>query len=378
MQGIYRNAGLVLRLGMTVAALLFAQQSLAAGTTAGTDIDNLATVAYDVGGNTQTPIESAPGAGNSVPGVGQGTLTTFVVDNRVDFTLTPVGTHKIVNPGETDAFVEFTLTNTGNSAQDFRMVATNLASTDPAVFGLLDTDADMLNLRVRVDNDANGVTLADLDYADELGEDASVTLYVFVDADVTVVNGDIANVDLEVTAADAGVASTLGSDTTDDAGNADDPTVVQNVLAEGGALGDGTLNVQHGFQVESAALVISKVATLISDPFNNTGADRKAIPGAVVEYVITIDNSAGTSAATNVVVTDALNDVTIVSDFYGGTDEFELDNGGTVTTCTEQNDPPDLCEFAAGAITIGVAAPAAGIDIAAGDILTATFRVTID
>lgn len=377
MKGMQRKAGLVLRLGITAAALLFTQQSFAAGTSAGTDIDNMATVAYDVGGNPQTVIESAPGAGNSTPGVGVGTVTTFVVDNRVDFTLTPVGTHKIVNPGETDAFVELTLTNTGNSPQDFRMVATNLLSTDPAVFGLLDTDADMLNLRVRVDNDLNGVTLADLDYADELGEDASVTLYIFADADVTVVNGDIANVDLEVTAADAGVASTLGPDTTDDAGNADDTALVQNVLAEGGALGDGVLNVQHGFQVESAALVISKVATLISDPFNGTGVDRKAIPGAVVEYVITIDNSAGTSIATNVVVTDALNDVTIVSDFFG-TDEFELDNGGAVTTCTEETDPPDQCEFNAGAITIGVAAPAAGIDVAAGDVLTVTFRVTID
>ena len=60
----------LMKLSMTALVLLFAQQATAAGTTAGTDVDNLATVDYFVNGNDQEDIESAPGAGNSVPGVG--------------------------------------------------------------------------------------------------------------------------------------------------------------------------------------------------------------------------------------------------------------------------------------------------------------------
>jgi hypothetical protein len=108
MKGIKRKDSFLLKLGMSALVLLFTQHAIAAGTTAGTDVDNLATVDYEVNGNNQEDIESAPGAGNSVPGVGNGTATSFEVDNRVDFTLTQVGAaHTVVSPGDTDTFVEF-------------------------------------------------------------------------------------------------------------------------------------------------------------------------------------------------------------------------------------------------------------------------------
>ena len=68
------------------AVLLGAPLAQAAGTTAGTSIDNRATISYSVSGTPQTPIESAPG-GNSTPGAGNGADTSFLVDNRIDFTL---------------------------------------------------------------------------------------------------------------------------------------------------------------------------------------------------------------------------------------------------------------------------------------------------
>ena len=48
------------KLVMTATLLFLGQLALAAGTTAGTDVVNLATVDYEVNGTNQEDIESAP------------------------------------------------------------------------------------------------------------------------------------------------------------------------------------------------------------------------------------------------------------------------------------------------------------------------------
>jgi len=369
----------LMKLGMTALVLLFAQQATAAGTTAGTDVDNLATVDYFVNGNDQEDIESAPGAGNSVPGVGNGTVTTFVVDNRVDFTLTQVGAaHTTVTPGDTDAFVEFLLTNNGNSAQDFRMVVTQLGSGDGAVNTLVDTDVDLNNLRIRVGNAGGIPVLGDFEYGDEIAEDASVTVYVFGDADVVLglVDLDVANLELSATVAAAGLAATLGGDLVDDVGNADDPAAIDIVFADGGALGDGIETDRDGFLVSSAGLNVTKVATVIDDPFNGT-TNPKAIPGATVEYVITIANS-GAVNADNVSVTDSIDaDVVFIADFYTGQDLLVVNDGTTITPCNADGGDADTdgCALDGQDLTVGNANLA--ITVVAGTTLTVTYRVTI-
>jgi hypothetical protein len=50
--------------------------AFAAGTAAGTDINNRATVNYQVGSVAQTPVESSP-LGNSTPGTGNGSNTSL-------------------------------------------------------------------------------------------------------------------------------------------------------------------------------------------------------------------------------------------------------------------------------------------------------------
>ena len=143
-----------------------------------------------------------------------------------------------------------------------------------------------------------------------------------------------------------------------------------------GLLGDGIETAEDGFTVVVAALDITKTGTLISDPFNLT-TDPKAIPGAIIEYVITIDNTGG-AVATNVIVSDVFTDITLLADFFGA-DEVEINNDGTVTTCTQEADAlPDVCVLAGSTLTVGVAAPAAGLDVLGGTIMTVTFRVTID
>ncbi|MDA0680599.1 MAG: hypothetical protein O3A13_11275 [Proteobacteria bacterium] len=240
------------RLGLTAGVLLLTQHAFAAGTTAGTDINNLATVSYEVGTVLQPVVESAPGVGNDVPGVGNGTITTFMVDNRVDFSLTQVGsTNTIVTPGQTDAYLEFLLTNDGNLPQDFNLALIPLASGDgPVNTTFTDTDVELANLRIRVGNGGGVPVLTDLPYGDEIAVGATVTVYVFGDADLLLglVNNDVANYELTATVAAAGTALTLGTDLVDDVGNPD-TAAVEVVFAEGGAIGDGVLEVRDGFVV---------------------------------------------------------------------------------------------------------------------------------
>jgi uncharacterized repeat protein (TIGR01451 family) len=380
MKTLREKCSFIVKLGMTAMVLLFTQHALAAGTTAGTDVDNMATVNYAVGGNPQTEIESSP-TGNSTPGA-SGTLTTFVVDNRVDFTLAQVGgAHTTAAPGETNAFVEFLLTNTGNSTMDFRLVATQLGSADGAVNGLVDTDVDMSLVRVRVGNGGGAPVLGDLDYVDEIAEDDSVTIYIFADAGVLLVDNDVANLELEGTAAAAGLALTRGADLVDDAGSADDPAVIDIVFANGVAapgLGDGTESDRDGFEIISAALEITKVATVIWDPFNEA-VFPKAIPGAIVEYVITVDNT-GAEDADNVVITDSIDtDVDFIFDAYAG-DDVEIINDGAaqVTPCNADGSDADDdgCALDGQDLTIGDPTDLA-ITVTAGTLMTITYRVTI-
>lgn len=380
MKRLKEKYSFLVRVGMTATVLLLSQYTLAAGTTAGTDVDNLATVNYEVGGNAQTEIESSP-TGNSVPGA-NGTPTSFEVDNRVDFTVAQVGAaHTPVFPGETDAFAEFTLTNDGNSPMDFRLVALQLGSGDGAVNLLTDTDDDMANVRVRVGNGGSAPVLADLDYVDEIAEDATVTIYVFADAGLSLSNGDIANLELQATAATAGVALTLGADLVDDAGSLDDPAAVDIVFADGvvtpPGLGDGVESDRDGFEVSSATLEISKVATVVFDPFNDT-TNPKAIPGAIVEYVITVDNT-GTEDADNVVITDFIDtDVNFIVDFYTGDDVEIVNNLVVVTPCNADatDSDNDGCALDGQDLTVGDPTDLP-LTVAAGTIMTITYRVTI-
>ena len=366
----------IVKLGISTAALLLSQHVFAAGTVAGTDIDNLATVTYEVGAVVQDVVESAPGVGNAVPGAGNGTVTTFVVDNRVDFSLVQVGNaHTTVTPGETDAFVEFLLSNDGNSAQDFNMLVTQLNTGDGLVNTLDDSNVDLANLRVRVGNAGGVPVLADLSYGDEIAPDTAVTVYVFGDADLVLglVNGNVANIELTATVAAAGAALAEGTALTDDLANPD-TAGLEVVFAEGGlVLGDGVESDRDGFIVSSAGLTVSKVATVVSDPFNGT-TNPKAIPGATIEYVITIANGGG-SDADAVSVADALDaDIAFDATFNGGSG-LDILNGVTPIACIADGNAADGCTLVGQDLTVGnVSLP---ITVAAGTSLVVTYRVTI-
>ncbi len=127
---------------------------------------------------------------------------------------------------------------------------------------------------------------------------------------------------------------------------------------------------------------VVKSATIISDPVNNT-TNPKAIPGAIIEYTITIANGTNGSTATNIVVTDSLN-----TNITAGTLAFNPNtyaagqgvqvtapniNGGAAQNLTNAADA-DAGNFnVTGVNTVTVS----GIALNTGQSATVKFRVTV-
>lgn len=325
MKRIMMLCGRIPRLCLMTIGLLFAQQSFAIGTPAGDSVSNQASVAYSVGGVVQNAVDS--------------NIATFVVDQRVDFTLAEVdGIPTPVTPGLPNAVTAFTLTNTGNAVQDFNLSAVNLVGG--TVNGNTDTAQVEDPPRVFADTNGSGVFDAGDDvFVDELSDIAganSILVFVVANVPVTLPDGAGANVEITATAHDAGAAG-LGAITTDDSGVADDTTLVQVVFANGN--GGGVEVAQDGYAVASASLSATKGSAVIDDGFSVT--DPKAIPGATIEYTVTILNT-GAQDATGVGLVDPLDaNVTIALGEYGGGDA-EVDQGGALfDACTLDTDDVD-------------------------------------
>lgn len=184
----------------------------------------------------------------------------------------------------------------------------------------------------------------------------TINVYVVADADGLVAN------DRAVYAVVAQPALVGGATiTSDDSGSADVAGLVQNVFADGTGDVDETnaadtdFNGRHSdtgvFAVQAADLTVTKTSTVVWDPVSCaaslptaptdggecTADNPKAIPGAYIEYTITIVN-AGNSAASNVTLTDALtdelDDFDFVTDAYN---DYEADGNLLADDCI--NDP---------------------------------------
>jgi uncharacterized repeat protein (TIGR01451 family) len=361
-------------------AISVSQQALAAGTAANTDILNRATVNFQVGGVAQSPVESSP-TGNSTAGVGAGSDTTFKVDNKIDLTVTEVGGAATnVGAGAANVVTTFKVTNTGNNPQGYNLSAANVGGT---LFTRADA-FDMTNLRTFVSTAACSGVSPTPAYASAtdtavnvttLAADACAYVFIVADTPVTATNGQASNVRLTALTR---VATTLAA-VTQTAG-ADTATVVDVVFADTGRDAQETADDQYF--VQTAALSVGKTSTVISDPFNNV-TNPKSIPGAVMEYGITLTNT-GAVSATVVTITDPvpINTTFANATYNAGASNVSITVGATTTFCqaeaggTDSNS--DGCfRTAGGVLTVG--APAlATVATGGGNAVTVRFRVTIN
>jgi len=281
--------GLILALAFFIGG---SHVALAVGTASGSSIDNTATVDYQVGGISQTQLTS--------------NTASFVVDNRVDVTVAESNTAYVdVVPGATAQVLTFTVSNTGNTTQDFGLAAA--AGSDP--FGGTDNfNATIVGWYVE-DGTTVGYQAAEdtATYIDELAADGTATVYIVANIPVAQANGDIAAYTLTATTRDGGTGGAQGNVTANDSGSAN--TAGVDVVWGDGAgdtdlATDGAFSDTGAYRVVSAALTVTKSVAIISDPFN-LAVNPKAIPGATMRYTITVQNTSTTTAATSVVIVDA-------------------------------------------------------------------------
>ena len=332
-----------------------ASPALAGGTAAGSTITNTVTVNYQVSGVSQT----ATGASN-----------TFTVDRKVNLTVAEVGTTTTqVSPGQTAAVTTFTVTNTSNATLDFALVAAQ-QSGGAGAHSNSDT-FDVTNVKVYVDTNSNGSYDAGTDlevaYLDELVADTSKTVFVVSDVPLGRVTGDVAAVTLTATGREGGAAASQGVALTQTTGA--NTAAMDTVFADGAGAGDAARNADFAakddYSILAAALTITKLSTVISDPFNGT-TNPKAIPGATIEYCIVVSNAAGSATASSVAISDPLPTTVTYSSGYGAF------INGTVTSGVCNADGTAGGSFASGTVSGTLSS------VAAGETKTLRFRATIN
>ena len=296
----------------------------------------------------------------SVSGVAQTAETdsdTFTVDRRVNVTVQWVGPATSVAPGAQNQAIAFDVTNLSNDTIDLDLAAA-LASG---------TAANIDNFEFYLDDGDNTFDAGDtlVTYLDEVVEDDTVRVFVVADIDLAAVNGDSFDVTLTANAHAGGGAGALGAELTATAG-ANNVNAIDTVLFDGAgdtdAANDGAFSDTGTYTVAGALVTVAKSSRVLADPVNNFLAggapnpDAKAIPGATVEYCITVANAAGAATATDVDVADDLPaDVTFVtgSSFVDG--DANCENGTAGGTFSDGTGPAgedqvlgDLSDIAAG------------------------------
>jgi len=335
---------------LATAALLWGTAGIASaiGADAGTVVSNTATVVFTVNAVVQPVVAS--------------TAVDFMVDRRVDLTLVAVPlTYVTVTPNTSGAIL-FSLTNTSNASLNFNLSGANNAS-DP--FGGIDT-FNPTAITAVVDAGTIGTYEPGVDtatFVDTLIEDGNVGVWLVGAIAAGETSGGIAAVTLTATARET--SANGGGALVQEAG-LDVTGTMQTVFADGlgdtDLLHDAAFSDSGAFLVASADVTIAKTETLISDPIN-LAVNPRHIPGAVVQYVVTVTNAA-TSAlpATTLTISDVIPaGVTFVP--------ASIDLGGVA-----QSDALDLDAGSFGAGTVTVTLPT----LAPGASAVITFRVTVN
>lgn len=284
----------------------------AAGTAAGTTISNKATLNFSVGGVAQPAIASSPTGSSD----GTGANTDFLVDNKISHTVVATDTSAVsVIPGQTGVTLSFSVTNTGNFTQDYRLTAANLASAQ-TVFtaGNLVTDNFDVAIGTCVVN-VNGVAQT---FISNLAPDASIPVTVTCTIPASQVNLDVAGLSLTAEARTAGTSGNGVLTQTTTANTAGVDIVFADAAGSDDIARDARSSARSAYRVSSAVIAVTKTVAPVCDPFNGNTLPKQ-IPGAYVKYTITIANSASGTSATLTTVTDTLNaNVTFDPDLITG------------------------------------------------------------
>jgi uncharacterized repeat protein (TIGR01451 family) len=304
-------------LGATALTVFTAGSAHAQLTPAGTNVQNTFTLTYDVGGVTQPVIDTSDPSDPNGP-------TEFTVDRLIDLTVASQG-DTTVAPGATDEELVFSVTNDGNDTQAYSLAVVEESGDD------IDTDdpAGATPVLVYYIDDGDGVyepgagdgapVTYDPANPPELGPDDVLWVVVTQDIPTSATDGNTADISLVVDTLEPSTSPNAGAPVTPDSDGTNELTgAAENVLADGsGTANEGANGGDHSdtatFIVAAADVTASKAVTIHAEDgagctvIPGTATGGFSIPGACVEYVITVENS-GSTAATDIVINDVLAD----------------------------------------------------------------------
>ncbi len=350
-------------LGVSATAILLTGAGNAMALTAsGTDITNTATVNYKVSTVSQTAETGSD---------------TFRVDTRVDLAVAQVA-NATVAPGATLQATEFTLTTESNATMDFNVWAENHTGDNFDLSSLTIYQESGATAGFQSAEDTVVTTLNDI-----AAGTAAITLYVVgtIPATPTVADTNVATVSLVAEARDAATTNALVEDS-----DGDNKTAAEIVFATAAGTApvttDAINDVYHSasatYTVASADVSVTKSSAVLDDG----AGGLYHIPGASVEYTITVTNNGATATADNIVITDPVDSATLTfnADGYGAGNGFDITTPSitnvaytTIVDAAVNNITADWNGTTANTITIA----GTGLDLAAGQSLTIKFKVTI-
>jgi uncharacterized repeat protein (TIGR01451 family) len=254
-------------------ALLASRWTLAAGTPAGTIIQNTASVTYTVGGSQATTPSNT---------------TTVTVAERLDVNVTLQSGSVSVRPGDTHRVLLVRVTNTGNGSESFRLAMTSAIGGD-------NFDPTPSSPAIYFDTDGSGdLSAGDTAYVAGsndplLAPDAFVAVLVVNDIPTGLANGQVGRSRLSA-------QSNIGVGAPGTVLPGKGPGGVDAVVGSSG----GSSNATGDYVVSDVTVSNVKTATVL-DPFGGT----EPVPGARITYQI-VASATGSGSAANAVIDDAI------------------------------------------------------------------------
>jgi uncharacterized repeat protein (TIGR01451 family) len=312
------------------ATIGFSAPAMAVGTAAGTTISNTATATYtDPGGN---PV--------SVPS----NKVDIKVDELLDVTVATADPGDIVvTPGSTNQVLSFTVTNTGNGSEAFRLTPNATVGGD---------QFDPTTTSIVLDTNGNGVYDAGVDTVYTPGSNDPVlapdaSIRVFVLSSIPAGRNDTDRGVVELTAAattGTGAPGTTFAGQGQGGGNA----VVGSTGADG---------VDRGrYIVQNATITFTKSASVV-DPFGGT----TSVPGSIITYML-VATISGSGTLTNAAIGDP---IPVGTTYQIGSITLQ---GSPLTDAADG----DTGSFASNSVSVGLGS------VSGGQTRTVTFRVRIN
>ncbi len=252
---------------------MLAHPAWSAGTSAGTVIENVAQVNFDISGLNIT-LDS--------------NVVSLTVAERVDVVVALQSPEILAASGEVDSGLLFTVSNTGNGSEAFSLEIDSVLAGDdfdptpavPAIYFDTDSSGDFSVGDVAYQAGVNDPVLA---------ADASINILLVNDIPTTASNGQRGRSELNA-------RSLTGSGSVGTIFNGQGDNGVDAVLGMTGGSGAAT-----GVYLISDVQVQILKSVVVADPFG--GAEP--VPGAILNYAISIEvTNSGTAA--NAVVTDVV------------------------------------------------------------------------